>query len=425
MKLRFPNQSRRGGVLAMTLIIALLVGIVVGALLVVAQQQNYLTARSQTWCAEIPIAEAGVEEAMAHVNSVPRTLATNGWQKSPDGTKVFKHREIGDGYFYATITTATPPSIVSIGFGRIPLQTSYTHRTVLVLTTPGPPAWGIIAKKNITMDGRTAVVDSYNSSDPEYSGINGRYDFTKRRDRAGVASLSTNKLAIDTAGGRIYGSVATGPGGSVSGNVGDGAWLASNNGIQPGHFFDDFNMAIPDVHVPPELPAALEPNRPILPINGVTYTFDVRDGNYAVSGSSMRGAVLVSGKARLYVKGDLKMTGSGDKIIILPGASLEMFVDGNISMGGGGIVNGNNVPGMCVINGTTACTSVKFNGGPEMNAAIYVPNADLELSGSTEFSGKITANSISIKGTPAIHYDEALGAGDIAFRITRWQELAK
>ena len=84
MKITRPNSLQRGAVLVTALVLALLVGLVVGALLIISQQHNYLTARSQTWNAEIPIAEAGIEEAMEHINSSNSWLmglVTNGWTR--------------------------------------------------------------------------------------------------------------------------------------------------------------------------------------------------------------------------------------------------------------------------------------------------------------------------------------------------------
>src|SRR5215212_4700108 len=124
MKLFYEKNRRKGSVLATTLVFAALVGIVVGALLLITRQQNYLTARSQSWSSEIPIAEAGIEEAMAHLNSRPTNWATHGWVKS--GGSYFQQRSIGNdgGYYYTTISTDALPRIVSIGYARIPLQTT-------------------------------------------------------------------------------------------------------------------------------------------------------------------------------------------------------------------------------------------------------------------------------------------------------------
>src|SRR5687767_4203269 len=96
--MRISINNERGTVLVTTLIITGLVTLSVAALLMIVKQQSYFSARSQTWCSEIPIAEAGVEEAMAHINSRPRRIWTNGWTVS--GTNVYKRRNVGDGYFY-------------------------------------------------------------------------------------------------------------------------------------------------------------------------------------------------------------------------------------------------------------------------------------------------------------------------------------
>src|SRR5687767_3080125 len=119
--MRISAQKERGSVLLTTLIITGLVTVTVLGLLAVAQQQNYFAARSATWNSEIPIAEAGIEEAMAHLNSRPRAYATNGW--TVVGSNYVKSRLVGTNldYFYTTISTTKPMAIVSVGYGRMPL----------------------------------------------------------------------------------------------------------------------------------------------------------------------------------------------------------------------------------------------------------------------------------------------------------------
>ena len=183
MHIRTNNE--RGTVLVTTLFIALLVGVVVAALLVISQQQNYLTARSRTWCSEIPIAEAGIEEALAHINSRPKTLATNGWVRSGDYWVKTRTNFSSDGYFYAAISRGSNgyPAITSIGYGRVPLNTNYTQRSVFVQTKLAPPKFGIVARQYLSMNGNP-LINSYNSSDP-YLSSNGFYDPNKPGDRVG------------------------------------------------------------------------------------------------------------------------------------------------------------------------------------------------------------------------------------------------
>jgi hypothetical protein len=421
MKMWQWRKRQSGQILAVTLVLALLVGLTVGALLLITQQQNYLSQRSMTWNSEIPLAEAGLEEAMVHVNSRPTSLSTNGWK--PDGANVVKTRTFADGYFYTSISTALPPTIVSVGFGRIPLQTNFTHRTVFARTKLAPPGWGIVAKQNVLMSGSTLYVDSFDSSDSRFSGPGGTYDGTKRRDRAGVGTTSTNTGAINTGAAKIYGSVATGPMGTATGTVGDGSWISGgSSGIQDGHFTDDFNMAIPDVVVP----AGLARSMPPLPgfIGLTAYTYILGNGDYALPlGLTLGGSMVVTGKARLYVNGATRISGSGSGITILNGGSLELYFHGDVDVGGNGIVNGTQVAAACVLYGTTACTGVRYSGNAELRARLYVPSALVEMVGTSDFSGSVVANAINFKGTPAIHYDEALSGSGPDYRIVAWEEL--
>ena len=419
--MKFPlfGPRRDGKVLIVTLVLALLVALAVGALLVISKNQSILTARSQTWASEIPIAEAGIEEAMAHINSRSASLATNGWNVV--GAKYVKSRVLGDGYFYTEIA-GTPPTIVSFGYGRVPLQTNFTRRRILATTRLGPPAWGIVARNNITLGGLSALVDSYDSSDPRYSGPGGVYDPTRRLDRAGVATLSTTIPAIDTGTAKIYGSAATGPGGSVVGSVGDGQWLASSTGIQPGHVYDDFNMAIPDVALPAGLSTALLPPPPGT-VSSVLYKHVLGNGDYYLASSFINGDdLVVTGKARLYISGELKLTGGGS-ITITPTGSLELYVGGAIDLGGRGVINESQTANKCAIFGLPTCLSIKYSGGASLTARVYAPNADISMGGSTDFYGSMVGNRLNFSGTPGIHYDEALGTSSPDYRIASWEEL--
>ena len=237
--MKIQHNRERATVLFSTVFMLGLMAVVVAALLTVVQRHHFFTARSTTWCSAIPLAEAGIEEAMAHLGTRPQNFAINGWSISGSNcvkTRYFTNTPgtVADGYFYTTIQTTKPPTIVSVGFGRIPGQTNFTRRTVMVMTKENPPPYGIIAKDKITLDGSgsdTPWVDSFDSTDPKYS-TGGQYDPLKRNDRAGVATQSRAVPAIDTGSGEIWGFATTGPGGIVTGTVGDGAWTATTSGIQ-------------------------------------------------------------------------------------------------------------------------------------------------------------------------------------------------
>jgi hypothetical protein len=424
MKTLFLHFRQSGSVLVTTLVLAMLVGVVVGALLIISQQHNTLTARSQTWSGEIPIAEAGIEEALAHLNSKPKTLVADGWTNF--GSNVVKSRVLGDGYYYTTLSTQVfRPTIVSVGFGRVPLQTNFTRRVVTVTAQRGI-VWGFVGINGVDMAGTTAYLDSYDSSDPRYS-TNGLYTNTMRRDSVGIATLSSATPAIDTRSAKIYGYAATGPGGTVSGNVGDGTFLSTSSGLQSGHVTDDFNMAIDDVILPGPLKTAPAPPAGLLtPLLG-GYDYVLGTGDYRMVsllglGTDLTlGTMLVTGKARLYIPGDFTVK-SGGSLVITNGGSIEIYLGGNSSMGGGGVVNLTGVATNCTIWGLPSCTLIKYTGSAYMSAKIYAPKADVEIGGTAEFCGSIVGLTLKFNGTPALHYDEAIGAAP-AYKVTTWEEL--
>jgi hypothetical protein len=415
----------RGSVLITTLVIALLVALTVSAVLFVAREHSYLTARARTWSSEVPIAEAGIEEAMAFLNSRPATLAQDGWSLS--GTNYVKSRSLTNSYFYSSIYQATPSStatLVSIGYARIPRATNYTRRTVMALAKLSSPGWGFVAKTTVSMNGNP-YVDSYDSSDDRYSS-NHYYTVSKRRDRVGVSSTSALRPAITTGGGIIYGSAATAPGGNVTGNVGDGIWLQTHSGQQPDHVTDDFNMAIPDVVFPP--PGWNPQSSLLLGINqlvgGITYNYVLTAGDWRFDGNvSPSGmGVLVQGKVRVYFHDNFTMNGS-TAVTLAPGATLEIYMGGTMDLTGNCVVNPTGIPANCKIYGLNTCTDMKYAGTSAAFAQMYAPYADVRIIGNADFSGSIVAQSLLFSGTANIHYDEALRSDGPDWRVVSWEEL--
>jgi hypothetical protein len=417
------KAQESGKILIVTLVIALLVALAIGSLLVIARNQSVMTARSQVWGAELPIAEAGIEEAMCHINMRLPNLETNGWQKS--GSKFSKTRALGDGYYFTTITTApsTPPVIISIGYGRIPMTTNFTSRRLMATTRLGPPGFGVVGKESVKMNGNP-FMDSYNSSDENFS-TGGFYDPAKRRDRIGVGTLSSNSPAINTGNGSIFGSASTGPGGTVAGNVGDGLWLASNgySGQQSGHVTDDFNMAIPDVVLPSPWNPRFTPTNGV--IGGLTYGSILPAGDWqfgAVNINSSSSSIYVQGNVRVYFTGLLKMSGSAS-VTLAPGASLEIYLGAGMDLSGNCVINPSGIPSQCSIYGLPGTTDMKYSGTAKAYCKLYAPNADISVVGDFDFHGSVVGKTVTLSGSAAFHYDEALNAGKPDYIVSNWEEL--
>src|SRR6185436_14109584 len=95
-----------GSTLLMGVMVTALVSFVLIAYLGLVQSQNVSTARSQSWNAVVPIIEAGIEDALTHLNTHGLTnLTCDGWQEA-GGLYCIK-RNIGDGYYVAVISNWT------------------------------------------------------------------------------------------------------------------------------------------------------------------------------------------------------------------------------------------------------------------------------------------------------------------------------
>ena len=225
------SKIQSGGVLIVTLLFCVILGIMMGSYLSLIKAQRLSVARSQVWNSAIVVAEAGIEEAMAHLNSGVNTnnLAVNSWVALGLGTYA-KTNFVANGYSVVTIkippaVANTSPLVVSRAYVAGPISTPTLSRTVQVNTQPKPAIGvpgGMVVLTTIDLKGSGTAMNSFNSSDTNYS-TGGFYDPKKTRDQAQAVTLSaaTNAIQLD---GSVKGMVRTGPGGQVSadkGSVGD------------------------------------------------------------------------------------------------------------------------------------------------------------------------------------------------------------
>lgn len=251
MKL-FQASKRRateGNFLVMALVAATVMGTTLAAYLNLANHHNLSMVRSYSWNAVIPFAEAGIEEALTHMNTMGNQAnwGTNGWTYSNGTFQV--SRTLGDGSYTVSITSNSTPTVTSIGFLTMPVTDKVLSRTVQVTSANlGTGIRGLTAIGGIELVGNI-ILDSFDSTDPLKS-VNGLYDASVRQDNGYVGSVNGS---ITGGGGIVYGSAATGPTGSASsaGTIGDASWHAGGgSGIQPGHYANDLNVSFPDATAP-------------------------------------------------------------------------------------------------------------------------------------------------------------------------------
>ena len=124
MKLSFLRRAdQRAHILVTTLVVTGLAGLVLVAYLSMVSQQTKVTARSQTWNSCFAVSEAGVEEALAHLNKNgigKPNLELGEWKKIRAGVYSVT-RDFDDGYYSVSIQTGSRPVITSIGYLKAPL----------------------------------------------------------------------------------------------------------------------------------------------------------------------------------------------------------------------------------------------------------------------------------------------------------------
>lgn len=418
------NQSQRGGVLVVTILVCALVGIMLVAYLAMVSGQHTFTQRSQVWNNCIPMCESGVEEALAHINHINTTsnFAINGWVLQ---SGAFRKQRTNQGIATMAVDTNMPPTITVQGSLRSPISSGYLTRTVRVKTKMNQRfPNGILARGAIDLSGRP--VDSFNSENPLESTF-GRYDPLKATDHASIATVSKTpgQLVI---GVTVNGYVGTGPGGTVtlSGSESIGSKLFNlnplNDGkIEAGHSANDVNVYIPDA----TLPVPFAPAAPVAGIvGGTNYTYILGNGDYRLNTVVMNsGGILVNGKARLHVLGLTKINSSA-YILLGNGASVEWYAGGEVDISGGGLINSPGSPKACSIIGLSNLP-VSYSGHSQFYGTIYAPKSFVKLTGTADCFGAFVGSSFKISGGMGFHYDEAL-KGDPRegrFLAASWQEL--
>lgn len=470
----FNRRSHRRGMTYMTVVVTMVVvGVMTAAYLKLVAVQNSFSARSQNWNRGIAVVEAGIEEAMAHLNKngSPDSGGTvnlaalasdggwtgdsvNGWYKwgymdgdwylveigAWDGTTtqfplVRAASYVRHGQAYASLNPRNGgPMMAAINFPIVGTGSTYTRRLIYCGLTNNPTfTKALVAKHGIDLNGNNVYTDSYDSTNPTFS-TNGRWDSSKRRDNGDVASNDTVTNTINVGNANVWGRIATGPSGTISigpnGKVGNAAWQASSSkGIQPGYSTDDMNVEFPDVVVPSTAWGAMPAGGNF---GGTSYNYIFNaSGDYQmpVGSGNVSGKILINApNVRILVQSGWKFSGT-DTLVIGTNASVKIYLDcTSADMTGNGIVNSTGTPNQCQVFGTTKLTSLTVGGNGESTAVVYAPYADVTLNGGgnndQDWSGSLMANSFRFVGHYTVHYDEALGRMGLwrGFTITSWNE---
>src|SRR5437588_11779093 len=101
-----------GNALIITLIFGALIGLVLLSYLEIVQARTKVRARSLAWNTAIPVLEAGIEEALAHLHQDGTNLSANSWTKSgTNSTVTYQKTRTNSDSSYCIVTISNVASI--------------------------------------------------------------------------------------------------------------------------------------------------------------------------------------------------------------------------------------------------------------------------------------------------------------------------
>lgn len=306
-----------------------------------------------------------------------------------------------------------------------PVIEAYTTPPTLDVT--GSFLWGLAGKTAITLPTQANILDSYNSTDPNYS-TSGTYDVTKRKDRFGglvSASAAGTILSIGNSGwyGNVYctrnhttADVTLG----VNGSIGDAGWVAGSNfSIQPGHF-KNVQLLVPSVTglwtqraapygsgvTPSVVSSQYQLNNPAT--NWFLSTYTTNNGLF-VKGANNR---LVVTAAATMGTGNITFADSTSSLQVYWGNTLSWTT--GITTGSAATISGSTYWHLLPKNTRfymTAGSAVTIMSNVTRICCLHAPSSAVTVTGgaSANFSGYLIGSTFTFSNAAQrLHYDEAL-----------------
>jgi hypothetical protein len=430
-------RPERGTVLIVTLLVLALLALGVGSYLSLNLNTSRLAKLSYQQNVAFHLAEAGAEEGLWSFNQdhAGNAAAWAGW--TVQGTAAWRKFEDFDfgGNTSGAIQVYTDnnrpgasdhPRVVALARIETPGLPAGSRMIEVTLGRRSFFANGIVARDKVKFSGTNTTVDSWNSdpdSDPATAAV--AYGEDARRDRGSIATLAVENTALLINQASVWGYVATGGGAPEVGTHGSirGADTPDDVRIDPARVTTDFSADLPVLTAPLD-------GTPLSEV-GSTLGTEGETTRWRTTGISLNGSetLTILGDVTLILTAStgsaLDVTGNAE-IIIPEGSSLTVYAEADCKVAGKGIANGNNRPATCRIYGTNpASQSIHVAGNGALKAAIYAPNADVQVNGNGDIMGAVVGATITFTGNAAFHFDESLAAEDNSapFGITRWREL--
>ena len=414
LRRRLDNQA---SILFVTMVISAVVGLTLGGYLTLTAGQQSSVARSQRWNAALDLAEAGIEEGLAQVNSSPDDFSANTWGVTSGTNFGPQLRTLAAGKYGVIVQGTNAPIVYATGMISAPISGTVFKRIVRV-TTQVLPRFNVAlgAVNDIDMNGNGMATDSWNSHSTNLS-VNGQYDPSRTSTNGDVASQQgIVNIGNHTIDGNLY--------------LGPTATYVSNTNNILGDLDKNYNVNFPDVKLPAAFATALPAET--IGTGSKTTNYIHSDGYFIVNNNY---PIVIN----TNVNAKIEITANFDNSITLwggmtnsptvaiydnPPANGSLTISGN---GTGGAVNG--TPLNFLVYGLPTMTSITLSGTSSFIGAIYAPEASLTLNGggnSNNLMGAAIVKTVTLNGHYDFHYDEALADWGPAksFTANSWQELS-
>ena len=426
MKLQRSAQIENGSILLAGLITTAVIGVTICSYLLLVQSQHAAVLRSQSWNGALTLAEAGVEEAMAHLNSrlgkMDAPLPDDGWRKLPSGSYSLPLRQVNSGSYQVLYFPGSAPVIISTGSVSIADSSAVISRTLQAATRPAPMFNAAVAVLN-GIDVRThagLTTDSFDSGDPSHS-AHGLYSASSATSNGTVASLSGS---VSLNGSVVKGNLLLGPSASYS---------ANQAGSASGSVSRSLSLDLPDIDIDAITwtPGVVHGHGPKGGEDGgdqAGYTFK-SNGNYEIT--TLSGDIFVG--ANSFVR--LKVTGSADPGTIhiasngTRSGKLEIYMTGSTFTWTGPIEIENGNAKQLAYFGLAGNSLLDFTHISSFTGTVFAPHAQLKMGRSHSqrfsFTGSCIGASLTTRGGCDFHFDQNLPRSGytLGWTIAQWQEL--
>lgn len=251
----------------------------------------------------------------------------------------------------------------------------------------------IVGLNSVSISG-SGYVDSYNSS--------GGYPATK----SSLANILSNGVITLGNSGKVWGSVRSTQAGvnmsgasQVTGNATAGTTVSLSGSASVGGTITNNQMGA--LITLPSVSACGPPYSSNSGISG-TYSYNSGTGDLSLSGVNI--ATLANGN---YCFHNITLTNSAQLKVNGP---VVIKMTGTLNASGATVINNTTaVPGnLLVLSSYTGSNGVSFTNGTNAYLVIYSPGTGATIGGSAPLFGTVSANSITVSNSGAIHYDTQL-----------------